>query len=86
MSVLLAIDRSKDRPGIWALLWTTLDNDPKLLESRHFLGEAALQVWLAGIATRFGPSNITVDWTPTLTADVRLAAAVRQCVEPSVNR
>jgi hypothetical protein len=86
MGILLAIDRARDRPGIWALLWTTLDNDPRLLESRHFVGEAALQTWLAGVAARFGPSSITVDWTPALTADIRLAAAVRECVGPSAIR
>jgi len=49
MRVFLVIDRSKTAPGIWALLWTAGDDDPRLLESKHFLGEAALQVWLAGI-------------------------------------
>jgi hypothetical protein len=83
MRVLLVVDRAKDGPGIWAMVWTSAEDDPKLLESRHFLGTAALQVWLAGIATRYGQGNITVDWTATLRADDRLAAAVRQTVEAS---
>jgi hypothetical protein len=81
MNVLLVVDRAKDGPGIWAMVWTSADDDPKLLESKRFLGDAALKVWLAGIATRYGRSNITVDWTASLQSDDRLAAAVRECVE-----
>jgi hypothetical protein len=62
MRVLLVVDRAKDGPGIWAMAWTSADDDPKLLESKHFLGDAALKVWLGGIVTRYGRSNITVDW------------------------
>ena len=83
MSVLLVVDRAKDGPGIWAMVWTSAEDDPKLLESKHFLGLGALQVWLSGIATRYGRSHITVDWTAALRADERLADAVRQCVEAS---
>lgn len=83
MQILLVIDRAKDGPGIWALVWTSADDDPRLLESKHFLGLAALQVWLAGIATRYGRSNITVDWTASLKSDDRLAAAVREGVDAS---
>lgn len=83
MSVLLVVDRAKDGPRIWAMVWTSADDDPRLLESKHFLGMAALQVWLAGIVTRYGRSNITVDWTASLKSDDRLATAVRECVEAS---
>jgi hypothetical protein len=83
MRVLLVVDRAKDGPGIWAMAWTSADDDPKLLESRHFLGDAALRVWLAGFVTRYGRSNITVDWTTSLKSDDRLAAAVRETVEAS---
>jgi len=83
MGILLVIDRAKDGPGIWALVWTSADDDPRLLESKHFLGLAALQVWLAGIATRYGRSNITVEWTTSLKSDDRLAAAVREGVGAS---
>jgi hypothetical protein len=83
MRVLLVVDRAKDGPGIWAMVWTSADDDPRLLESKHFLGMAALQVWLAGITTRYGRSNITVDWTTSLKSDERLAAAVREGVATS---
>jgi hypothetical protein len=83
MRVLLVVDRAKDGPGIWAMVWTSADDDPRLLESKHFLGMAALQVWLAGIATRYGRSNITVDWTASLKSDDRLAAAVREGMDAS---
>ena len=83
MRVLLVVDRAKDGPGIWAMAWTAVDDDPKLLESKHFLGDAALRVWLAGIVVRYGRSNITVDWTASLKSDDGLAAAVRSCVEAS---
>ena len=52
------------------------------MDSKQFLGEGALKVWLAGIVTRYGRSNITVDWT-ALQFDDRLAATVRACVEVS---
>jgi hypothetical protein len=82
MSVLLVINRAPDS-SIGALVWTSTEGDPKLLESRHFRGEAALTVWLAGIVTRYGRSNVTVDWTTSLASDDRLSAAVRSCVGPS---
>jgi len=81
MSVLLVVDRASDG-RIGALVWTSAEGDPKLLESRHFQGEAALTVWLSGIATRYGRSNVTIDWT-SLGDDDRLTAAVRSCLEPS---
>jgi hypothetical protein len=65
------------------MVWTTQDDDPRLLESKHFRGEAALKVWLAGITTKYGPSNITVDWSDSLKADVRLASAVKELVDPA---
>ena len=80
MSVLLVVDRATDG-SIGAMVWTSAEGDPKLLESRHFLGEAALTVWLSGIATRYGRSNLTIDWT-SLGSDTRLAAAVRSCIGP----
>ena len=80
MSVLLVVDRATDG-SIGAMVWTSAEGDPKLLESRHFLGEAALTVWLSGIATRYGRSNLTIDWT-SLDSDARLAAAVRSCIGP----
>jgi len=83
MRILLVVDRARAGPGIWALVWTSADDDPKLLDSKHFLGEAALKVWLAGIATRYGRTNIIVDWTPALQSDDRLAAAVREFMEAS---
>jgi hypothetical protein len=84
MRVFLVIDRSKTAPGIWALLWTAEADDPRLLESKHFLGEAALQVWLAGIATRYGPSNIAVDWTDSLRADHKLSTVLKKSLDPGV--
>ncbi|HET6898670.1 MAG TPA: hypothetical protein VFK70_09990 [Vicinamibacteria bacterium] len=78
MSVLLVVDRAPDG-SIGAMVWTAAEGDPKLLESRRFLGEAALTIWLSGIATRYGPSNVTINWT-SLGSDERLAAAVRSCL------
>ena len=83
MQVLIVIDRAMDGPGIWAMVWTSDDDDPRLLDSKHFLGTAALQVWLAGITTRYGRSHITVDWTTSLKSDDQLAAAVRGGLEAS---
>lgn len=86
MTVLLVIDRSKTpSEGIWALVWTSENDDPRLLESKQFKGEAALQVWLAGIVTRYGRSNITVNWTDSLRADDRLAKVVKESVDPSAH-
>jgi len=81
MSVTLVVNRGDDDSGISAMVWTAGEDDPKLLESRRFIGDAALKVWLAGIATRYGPSNITVDWNTSLTSDDVLSAAVRECLE-----
>ncbi len=36
------------------MVWNATDDDPRLLESKQFKGEAALGLWLAGIATRYG--------------------------------
>ncbi len=80
--MLLVVDRAKARAGIWGMVWTDQDDDPRLLESKWFRGEAALKVWLAGIATRYGPSNISVDWTGSLKADDRLASVVKDFVDP----
>ena len=82
LQVLLVVDRAKARSGIWGMVWTSQDDDPRLLESKRFRGEAALKVWLAGIVIKYGLSNITVDWTDSLKADVRLASAVKQLVDP----
>lgn len=72
MNVLLVVDRDKENEGIWVMAWTAEDDDPRLLESRRFLGEAALKVWLSGIATRYGRSNIHLNWTEALRGDARL--------------
>jgi len=73
MKVLLVVDRDKRTDRISVLAWTAEDDDPRLLESRQFMGEAALKVWLAGIATRYGRSNIRLNWTEALRGDARLA-------------
>ena len=73
MNVLLVVDRDKLNKGIWVMAWTAEEEDPRLLESRRFMGEAALKVWLAGIATRYGRSNIHLNWTEALRGDARLA-------------
>jgi hypothetical protein len=65
------------------MLWAITESDPTLLESNDFLGEAGFRIWLAGIVTRYGRGNVTVDWTTALASDVRLAAAVRACVDAS---
>jgi hypothetical protein len=83
MVVLLVVDRAKAGSGIWAMVWTTQDDDPRLLESKQFKGEAALKVWLGGIATRYGRSNIQVNWTDSLRADDRLAVVLKECVGAS---
>jgi hypothetical protein len=81
MQVLLVIDRTKSGAEIWALVWTAAAGDPRLLESKQFRGEGALKVWLAGITTRYGRSNIVVSWTDSLKSDDRLATVVRESVE-----
>jgi hypothetical protein len=81
MSVLLVVDRDKVSESIWVMAWTAEDDDPRLLESRWFLGEAALKVWLAGIATRYGRSNIHLNWTEALRGDARLTMVLEDvCV------
>jgi hypothetical protein len=81
MSVLLVVDRDKVSESIWVMAWTAEDDDPRLLESRRFLGEAALKVWLAGIATRYGRSNIHLNWTEALRGDARLTMVLEDvCV------
>jgi len=72
MNVLLVVDRDKRTNRISVMAWTAEKEDPRLLESRQFMGEAALKIWLAGIATRYGRSNIHVNWTEPLN-DARLA-------------
>ena len=47
MNVLLIVDRDTRSKGIWVMAWTAEEDDPRLLESRQFMGEAALKVWLA---------------------------------------
>jgi hypothetical protein len=42
------------------------------------MGEAALKVWLAGIATRYGRSNIHLNWTEALRGDARLAMVLEE--------
>jgi hypothetical protein len=79
MKVLLVVEREQSDGRISGMVWATTSADPELIETKTFLGEAALRVWLAGIATRYGPSNITVDWA-TLGTDARLIAAVRDFV------
>lgn len=81
MRVTLVVNRGQDDSGISAMVWTAGEDDPKLLESKRFVGDAALKVWLSGIATRYGPSNITVDWNTSLTSDDVLTATVRECLE-----
>ena len=77
MSVLLVVDRDTLGESISVMAWTAEDADPRLLESRQFRGEAALKVWLAGIATRYGRSNIHLNWTEALRADARLAMVLK---------
>jgi hypothetical protein len=80
MTVLLVLDRGKSTPGIWAMVLTAIDDDPRLLESKLFQGETALKVWLAGIGARYGRENIQVNWTELLRTDDRLAEALRDSV------
>jgi hypothetical protein len=86
MKVLLVVDRAKAGPGIWALAWTDSEDDPRLIESRHFLGEEALQAWLEEISARFGPGSIAVDWSDSLRADARLTAVMQRSLDPGVGR
>jgi hypothetical protein len=72
MNVVLVVDRDKLTNRISVMAWTAEKDDPRLLESRQFIGEAALKIWLAGITTRYGRSNIHVNWTEALN-DARLA-------------
>jgi len=80
MVVLLVLDRAKTTAGIWAMVWTAIDDDPRLLESKQFKGEAALKVWLAGIGARYGRENIRVNWTDALRTDDRLAGVLKESV------
>lgn len=64
------------------MVWAAMAADPEMLETKTFQGDAAFKVWLAGIATRYGTSNISVDWT-TLASDARLTAAVKEFVSAS---
>jgi hypothetical protein len=76
----LVLDRAETTAGIWAMLWTAIDDDPRLLESKHFKSEAALQVWRAGIGARYGRENIRVNWTDALRTDDRLSVVLKDCV------
>jgi hypothetical protein len=81
MVVLLVLDRAPEKSGLWAMLWTAVDDDdPRLLEARQFKGEAALKVWLAGIGARHGRENIRVKWTEALRTDDRLSEMLRDSV------
>jgi hypothetical protein len=80
MVILLVLDRAKTSSGIWAMVWTAIDDDPRLLESKQFKGEAALKVWLAGIGARYGRENIRVKWTDALRTDDRLAVVLKDSV------
>ncbi|HEU0106991.1 MAG TPA: hypothetical protein VFT38_12515 [Vicinamibacteria bacterium] len=82
MSVLLVIERSKAGALLSAMLWTTGDDDPRLLESRKFRGEGALKVWLAGIVTRYGRSNIRVNCPESLEGDDKLTVLLEESVGP----
>jgi hypothetical protein len=82
MSVLLVVERSKAGAQLSAMVWTTGDDDPRLIESKKFRGEGALKVWLAGIVTRYGRSNIRVNWTESLGADDRLTVLLEESVGP----
>jgi hypothetical protein len=86
MTVLLVVDRANTGTGIWGMIWTSEDHDPRLLESKHFLGEGALKVWLAGISTRYGRSNITFQCTDSVNADDHLAAVIRESLDVSAAR
>jgi hypothetical protein len=77
MNVLLVVDRDKLTGRISVMAWTAEEEDPRLLESRQFIGEAALKVWLAGIATRYGRGNIHLNWTGALLADEPLSLALK---------
>ena len=80
MKVLLVVDRDKLTDRISVMAWTAEEDDPRLLESRQFMGEAALRVWLAGIASRYGRSNIHLNWTEALRGDVRLAMTLEDAM------
>jgi hypothetical protein len=84
MQVLLVVEPSPEGTGIGAMIWTRTDADPRLLESKQFKGAAALQVWLAGIATRYGASSIVVSWTDSLKNDERLSEVVRKTIDPGL--
>jgi hypothetical protein len=77
MNVLLVVDRDTLGESISVMAWTAEEDDPRLLESRQFRGEAALKVWLAGIATRYGRDNIRLNWTEALRDDARLAIVLK---------
>jgi len=80
MVVLHVLERAKEMAGVFAMVWTASDDDPRLIEARHFKGDAALKVWLAGIGARHCRENIRVSWTETLRSDDRLSAMLRDSV------
>ena len=77
MNVMLAVDRDTLGESISVMAWTAEEEDPRLLEFRQFRGEAALKVWLAGIATRYGRGNVHLNWTEALLADEPLVLALK---------
>ena len=44
MNVLLVVDRDTLSESISVMAWTAEEDDPRLLESKQFRGEAALKV------------------------------------------
>ncbi len=64
------------------MVWTAGDDDLRLLESRKFRGEGALKVWLAGIVTRYGRSNIRVSCPASLEADDWLTVLLEESIGP----
>jgi hypothetical protein len=82
MTVLLVVDRGAEDSRISAMVWTAREDDPRLLESKRFKGEAAFKVWLVGITTRYGPINIQWQWSDSLESDERLAVLIRETIDP----
>jgi hypothetical protein len=78
MKCRLMLRRVEDpQPGISALLWSE-DVDARLLEWKEFQGGAALGVWLAGLAVKYGRENFTLDWGDGLKTDLVLAPIVEK--------
>lgn len=82
MPLRLMVTRMSDpHPGISAMLWT-VDREARLLDWKEFHGEAALGVWLAGLAGKYGRDNVKVDWTEQLRADARLVPLLSSLFGP----